>query len=283
MQLKKAATSKPVWTEVVIPAADALFDSSDGSVTPVLDGMLVAIVAAVHLCKIDCRQPVYSNSMATGPCASWNALVSSNALTAAVPNSTGVIKNPSMPPLHLLALLSRWEERKRETVVRQDMKEFIRHVGGILDAFHHVVDACASRGSVSRLWEYVAMYSDVALPRVRVASIEWSAASPGLRLPHDNTAVTLRALYPGTLTYNTKKVGQPLLESMPFNATRSVLVRTDEAANTMQSILSETAAVLVSTVFKCRPDEYGFDSFKFLLPGGGSTPPEKQELVALCK
>lgn len=287
MQLKKAATSKLVWTEVVIPAADALFGSPDGSVTPVLDGMLtttpIAIVAAVYPCEIDCRQPFYSNSMATRPCASWNALVSSNALTVAVPSSTGVIKNPSMPPLYLLALLSQWEERKRETVVRQDIKEFIRHLGGVLDALHHVLDACAGKGSAPRVWEYVAMYADVALTRVRAAAIEWGAASPGVRLPHDYTAVTLRVLYTGTLTYYAKDVGRPLLESTPFNATRSVHVRTDEAAITMPSILGETAEVLVSTVFKCRPSEYGFDSIKFLSPGGGSTSPEKQELVAVCK
>ncbi|KAK1865231.1 hypothetical protein I4F81_007765 [Pyropia yezoensis] len=281
----KNVTPGQVSSSVVTPAVTDLFDREDSTVAPLLVGMFVmpvVIVAAVHACDVDCRQPISNHSTAPGPCASWNDLVTSNALTAAVADSSGKVKNPSMPPLYLLALLYHWQQNKSKEVMPVADKELVARLKGILDALLHVVGANDSRGSADKVWEYVSMYSDVALTRVREAALTWCGASPGISLPHDYTAVTLRALYPGTQVYSTP--GKfPLLDSRLYDATRSLHVDENEKANSMESILCRSATELSSTVYKCQPQQFGFDSIKFLSPSGSSKPPSKHELVAVCK
>lgn len=197
-------------------------------------------------------------------------------------DSSGKIKNPSMLPLYLLALLWRWQQSKSKKVQPSSDKELARLLGGILDALQQVVGASDSKGSADKVWELASMYSDVALTPVRQAALTWCSASPGISIPHDYSALSLRALYPGTQLYYSSEM-RPLLESRLHNATRSVLVNEDEAVNTMKSILLRSASDMSSTVYKCQHQQCGFDSTKFLSPKGSFEPFSKQELVAVCK
>lgn len=123
----KNVTPGHVSSSVVIPAVTDLFDREDSTVAPLLDGMFlvpVVIVAAVHPCDVDCGQPICNHSTPPAPCSSWSDRVTSNALTAAVADSSGKIKNPSMPPLYLLALLQRWQQTKSKKVEPPSDKEW---------------------------------------------------------------------------------------------------------------------------------------------------------------
>eukprot|EP00170_Pyropia_yezoensis_P006511 contig_26586_g6532 len=201
---------------------------------------------------------------------------------AAVKDDVGSLENMCMPPLYLLALLKRWMETKSGMRVRSASKELFCELNGILEALQQVCGASVTKGSADKVWEYVTMFADVALTRVRAAGLSWCTASPSISLPFDYTKVTLRQLYPGTLAYYIDGE-RPLLESMLYNATKSVIVNEEEANNSMRSVLQRPVAELLSTMYKCQPQQCGFDSIKFLPPAGCSEQRSRDELVAVCK
>lgn len=69
----KNLTPGQVSSLVVTPAVTDLFDREDSTVAPLLYGvflMPVVVVAAVHACDPDCRQPTSNHSTAPAPCSS---------------------------------------------------------------------------------------------------------------------------------------------------------------------------------------------------------------------
>ncbi|KAK1870288.1 hypothetical protein I4F81_012750 [Pyropia yezoensis] len=242
----------------------------------------VIIIAAVHPCTVQSQLPILTGTRVSDPCATWDDLLASNTLTAAVKDDVGSLENMCMPPLYLLALLKRWMETKSGMRVRSASKELFCELNGILEALQQVCGASVTKGSADKVWEYVTMFADVALTRVRAAGLSWCTASPSISLPFDYTKVTLRQLYPGTLAYYIDGE-RPLLESMLYNATKSVIVNEEEANNSMRSVLQRPVAELLSTMYKCQPQQCGFDSIKFLPPAGCSEQRSRDELVAVCK
>lgn len=273
------AAAGPFWSSVVQPAWQRL--SQDKAMQDLLFRLSrhpIAIVAALHHCKIFGSQPL--EDLGTS-CGTWEDLVSANLLTASIVTDDGEYLNPCLPPLYLLALLETWKLKKAElTSVRGTIESFTL-VEGVLSA---LAVACGSRNSesaASSVWEYTALYADVTLTRVRAAAVALGRKCTSLVLPRDYAAVTLLQLYPGTTKYYTK-ANQPLLKKRLYNALRAVNVNEDAAANQMATILKLPPSELVSTVFKCLPEQMGFDSIKFLAPSASRTP-DKADLVAVVK
>lgn len=282
-QVLQRAPPGPVWSSVVEPAVGRLVqvDALTTTVNVMLD-VPVIIIAAVHPCTVQSQLPILTGTRVSDPCATWDDLLASNTLTAAVKDDAGSLENMCMPPLYLLALLKRWMETKSGMRVRSASKELFCELNGILEALQQVCGASVTKGSADKVWEYVTMFADVALTRVRAAGLSWCTASPSISLPFDYTKVTLRQLYPGTLAYYIDGE-RPLLESMLYNATKSVIVNEEEANNSMRSVLQRPVAELLSTMYKCQPQQCGFDSIKFLPPAGCSEQRSRDELVAVCK
>lgn len=278
-QQLKAASPGAVWTEVVQPAWEALAQDEDTEAL-LADLLLtsVVIVAALHHCTVDGAKQVVDGGLAP----TWEALVSRNVLTVSNVSSLGTYKNPCMPPLYLLAFLELWEPNKEKLAERPGTGELYTNLDGIFSALAVVCGSRSSQGSPGYMWEYTALYADVALTRVRAAAQKWGPGSSGLKLPHDYAAVTLLQLYPGATKFYTK-CRQRLLNEQLYNALNAVEVNEDAAANAIASILARPPSELVSTVFKCSPGQVGFDSIKFLAPAGSSESPNKADLVAVVK
>jgi len=282
-QQLKLSRSGPVWSTVVTRAVSQL--AQDGSLAVLLEGLLVTpvvITAALHNCTLDSRQPVSTGAYVAGPCASWDDLLASNALTASAKDSSGTYQNPCMPPLYLVALLEQWKAVRANLAARHGSARFFKPLQSIFNALEQLLGASDAKGAASHVWEFVSLYSDVVLTRVRAAALTWGASSPGFRLPHDYRAVTLLQLYPGTQAYYSEGE-RPLIKHAPYNAVAAVSVNDKDADNTMAMILRRPARELGSTVFKCRPEQLGFDCIKFLGPGNTTRTPMKSELVAVCK
>lgn len=144
----------------------------------------VIIVAALHHCTIRGPRPIVDGVLS--PCrATWEELVSLNALTVSDADSAGVCTNTCMPPLIVLACLYRWGEVKRDSSNSLPVLEDHFLLDSILTAVAVVYGSRFSEGSSSNVREYTALYADVALTRVRAAAKTWGAASSGLKLPHD--------------------------------------------------------------------------------------------------
>lgn len=278
----KLARSGPAWSSVVQPASAEL--TQDDRIKTLLDYLLiipVTIVAALHHCTIRGSRPIVDGVLSPRR-TTWEDLVSLNALTVSDADSAGVYTNPCMPPLIVLACLYRWDEVKRDFSNSRPVLEDHFLLDGILTAVAVVCGSRFSEGSSSSVWEYTALYADVALYRVRAAAKTWGAASSGLKLPHDYAAVTLLQLYPGTTKYYTKGE-QPLLNKVLYNAVEAINVNENEAANELSTILQLPFADMVTTVFKCSHDQMSFDSIKFLAPAGSSGSSSKGALVAVVK
>lgn len=274
------ADAGPFWASVVRPAWEQL--SQDKAMQGLLFRLClypIAIVAALHHCTIVGSQPLIDVGSS---CGTWEDLVSTNALTASIVTSTGEYKNPCLPPLSLLALLETWETKKMELARVRGSGAALTVLEGILSALAVVCGSRNYESAASSVWEYTALFADVTLTRVRAAAKELGKASTSVKLPHDYAAVTLLQLYPGTTKYYTKGT-QPLLKKRLYNALLAVEVNEDAATNQMAMILERSPSELVTTMFKCLPEQMGFDTIKFLAPAGISETPNKAELVAVVK
>lgn len=280
-QQLKQRKDGPVWSTVVKPVGKLL--TQDNTVAALLQALLespMVLVAGLLNCTVDSRQPITMGTFIAGPCASWDSLIACNALIASLKDSSGTYENPSMSLIHLLALLVQWKATKVSMAARYGKMAVFSTLAGILDVLELLFDASDSKGGSCHVWEYVTLFADVALSRVRAAAALWGASSPGLVLPYDYTAVTLQEVYRGTQTYHIKGE-RPLLEQR-YNAMAAVDVN-DEERNDVDAILDQPLEVLMRTVFKCSPEQCGFDAIKFLAPCGTSGSPSKTKLVAVCK
>lgn len=281
LQRLSTVKSGPVWPKVVETAGRQLAQSSDMQLlltklfyTPVV------IVAAIQRCTIQSQLPL-SGSLSPDNWQSWDELFQSNVLTCSVEDSDGTYGDPSIPPLFLIALLKFWVTMKR--TLQTDLKNGLGfwQLAGVLDALSMVFDVCDKKGDSGEVWEYVTLYADVALTRVRAAALVWGLTSPGLKLSRDYRSATLAELYPGTQYYYKNGQGRVLKETR-FCAVAAVNANVDEANNKLEDILQLNAAALTSTVFKCKPLQKSFDHIKFL-PLSGSTEVRKEDLFAICK
>lgn len=270
----------PVWSSVVVPAAEDLSDKS--KLDDLLDDLLsvpVVVLAAVHNCTLNAELPLSSGINLKGSFKTWDDLFADNILTDAVSNSAGAYKDPCMPPLFLVALLRKWNEQRSSLEESYSSpKDFIR-LRDVMDALLSVYTCCDSTGGGGKVWEYVSLWADITLTRLRAASPVWSKPALGLLLPHDYESLTLSDLYPGTRTYHTGGP-YPLLDTVLFNAVPEKVMVDDDAdadaaLDSIPAVLARDTAVLVSTVFKCKPEQTGFDYLKFL-------PSETGELFAIC-
>eukprot|EP00170_Pyropia_yezoensis_P001987 contig_8469_g1991 len=207
--------------------------------------------------------------------------LSYNVLVGAVQASDGRFENPCMPPLFLVALMAQWRSAP-SIEADATATEFLR-LKGVFDALSEMLDAADKGGAASRVWEFVSLYADVALTRLRAAAPAWTASSSGVSSPHDYRSITLMQLYPGsTAIYSAGE--RPLLDKVLLNAVPdAVMVNDSESTNTVLTILERDAAELASTVFKCTPEHAGFDSIKFLRRSGAAGKVTKEDLVAVCK
>ena len=278
----KQATSGPTWASIVEPASAAL--AVGEGVSTLLDCLSVTpvvIIAALHQCTIVGERAIV-DGVVPPVHVTWESLFSSNALVASAADTNGVYKDPCMPPLLVLALRQRWEWIKGDWAKRPGLYETFLILDGIMTALAVVCGARYFESPSSSVWEYTTLYADVALTRLRAAAKKWAVTSSGFLLPHDYAAVTLLQLYPGTTKYYVEGE-QPLLNKKLFNALDATGVNEDEAANELPTILQLSFSALVTTVFKCSPDQRGFDSIKFLAPAGSSGTRDKSTLVAVAK
>ncbi|KAK1862507.1 hypothetical protein I4F81_005075 [Pyropia yezoensis] len=288
-----------VWSSVVVPAAEDLSHSlTMNKLLNDLFSVPVVVLVAVHNCVLNAELPLASGINLHGVSfKSWDSLFASNVLTDAVVNSRGTYKDPCMPPLFLVALLRLWDERRDELMQEYSTVQEYKLVCDVLDALASVYHSSDSMGSADKVWEYVSLWSDVVLTRLRAASRRWCTTGSGLALPHKYRCVTLSQLYPSTRAF--RACGpHPVLDNVRLYARlESVKVNDKEASNSIPAIVAQPWADLVSTVFKCKPEQAGFDYIKFLPLSHLSDdvgPPEdgdeedafkdgaKDELFAIC-
>ncbi|KAK1867243.1 hypothetical protein I4F81_009750 [Pyropia yezoensis] len=283
LNLRGVSASCSVWSSVVKPAGVLL--SQNLSLSKLLSDLLVVpavLLAALHNCTLDSEQPLVLGINLPGlTFKSWDDVVSYNVLVGAVQASDGRFENPCMPPLFLVALMAQWRSAP-SIEADATATEFLR-LKGVFDALSEMLDAADKGGAASRVWEFVSLYADVALTRLRAAAPAWTASSSGVSSPHDYRSITLMQLYPGsTAIYSAGE--RPLLDKVLLNAVPdAVMVNDSESTNTVLTILERDAAELASTVFKCTPEHAGFDSIKFLRRSGAAGKVTKEDLVAVCK
>lgn len=274
----------PVWSSVVGPAAGDL--SLTSNVNILINDLLsvpVVILAAVHNCTLNAKLPLVSGIDLRGVSfKTWDDLFAVNLLTDAVNNSEGLYKDPCMPPLFLVVLLRLWKLRWSSLMAEFATAQYFIRLRDVLDALLSVYSSSDSTGGADEVWDYVSLWADVVPTRLRAASPAWCLPSPGLFLPHDYRSVTLSQLYPGTRVLHTGGP-HPVLDDVWVNAVPPhVVVNDDVAGNGVPANLARTRAELVTTVFKCKPEQTGFDYIKFLTLNCSSADGTKEELFVIC-
>ncbi|KAK1858118.1 hypothetical protein I4F81_000731 [Pyropia yezoensis] len=274
----------PVWSSVVVPAAGDL--SLTSNVNILINDLLsvpVVILAAVHNCTLNAKLPLVSGIDLRGvSLKTWDDLFAVSLLTDAVRNSEGLYKDPCMPPLFLVVLLRLWKLRRSSLMAEFATAQYFIRLRDVLDALLSVYSSRDSTGGADDVWEYVSLRADVVLTRLRAASPAWSLPSLGLFLPHDYRSVTLSQLYPGTRVFHTGGP-HPVLDDGWVNAVPPhVVVNDDVASNGVPPILARTRAELVTTVFKCKSEQTGFDYIKLLPLNCTSADGTKEELFVIC-
>jgi len=282
-KLQEVSASCSVWSSVVEPAGILLSQSL--SLSALLSELLVVpaiLLAALHNCTLDSEQPLVVGVNVPGLTFKvWDDVVSHNVLVGAVKTLDGTYVDPCMPPLFLVALVAKW--KTVSNILADATASELLRLKGVFDALSKMLHAADEGGASSRVWEFVSLYADVALTRLRAAAPAWTTPSPGVSLPYDYRSVTLMQLYPGNkAVYSAGE--RPLLDNVLLNAVPdAVVVNEDEAANQVSAILERDAMELVSTVFKCKPEQAGFDSMKFLHRSGTANKVKKEHLMVICK
>lgn len=275
--------SSPVWSTVVLPAAMSM--ASQESLTELLNDLLaspVILVAALHNCEVDSQLPIIQGDLSKRYFKGWDDLFSTGVLSCGLQGTSGTYKNPCIPPLYLVALLERWGPWQTEVALpgAGPAATDAIYMRGIMHALKELFHTYDGKGDASSVWEYVSLWSEVVLTRIRLAARWWAAASPGLTLPHDYRSLTLSNLYPGTRSYYSDGP-RPLLDQERFNALPDSMIVVDEGDLVdISGILALQAADLLRTSFKCKHSQVGGDYIKFLRRSGAVEGLKNEELVS---
>lgn len=162
------------------------------------------LVAALHYCEVGSQQPIFQRDLSKRYFKGWDGLFTTSMLLWDVSHTGGKYQNHCMPPLYLVALVGRWDSWQNEMALpgRGAASRDAIYLRDIMQALIELSNSHDSKGAADCVWEYVSLWADVALTRVRLAATSWVKASPGLTLPYNYRSVTLAELYPRTRVYH---------------------------------------------------------------------------------